>query len=42
MRCDPTEDVVFSLEIRDEDGNTVMRTDTTIIGIQINLRVAPA
>jgi ABC-2 type transport system ATP-binding protein len=32
----PTEDVVFSLEIRDEHGNTVMRTDTTIIGIQIN------
>ena len=25
----PTEDVVFSLEIRDEDANTVMRTDTT-------------
>jgi ABC-2 type transport system ATP-binding protein len=32
----PTEDVVFSLEIRDEDANTVMRTDTTIIGLQIN------
>jgi len=31
-----TEDVVFSLEIRDEDANTVMRTDTTIIGLQIN------
>ena len=31
-----TEDVVFSLEIRDEDGNTVMRTDTTIIGLQID------
>ncbi|HEY6474435.1 MAG TPA: ABC transporter ATP-binding protein [Acidimicrobiales bacterium] len=32
----PTEDVVFSLEIRDEDANTVMRTDTTIIGLQID------
>jgi hypothetical protein len=31
-----TEDVVFSLEIRDDTGNTVMRTDTTIIGIQID------
>ncbi len=31
-----TEDVVFSLEIRDEDANTVMRTDTTIIGLQID------
>ena len=34
-----TEDVVFSLEIRDETGNTVMRTDTTIIGLRID---APA
>src|SRR5580704_14012768 len=31
-----TEDVVFSLEIRGESGSTVMRTDTTIIGIQID------
>ena len=28
----PTEDVVFSLEIRDEQGTIVMRTDTSIIG----------
>ncbi len=35
----PTEDVVFSLEIRDDDGNSVMRTDTSIIGLQID---APA
>jgi ABC-2 type transport system ATP-binding protein len=34
-----TEDVVFSLEIRDETGNGIMRTDTSIIGVQID---APA
>jgi ABC-2 type transport system ATP-binding protein len=34
-----TEDVVFSLEIRDEGGYTVMRTDTSIIGVHID---APA
>jgi hypothetical protein len=34
-----TEDVVFSLEIRDETGNSIMRTDTSIIGVQID---APA
>ena len=33
------EDVVFSLEIRDEGGNTLMRTDTSIIGLRID---APA
>jgi ABC-2 type transport system ATP-binding protein len=33
------EDVVFSLEIRDGDQDTVMRTDTSIIGVQIQ---APA
>ncbi len=32
----PTEDVVFSLEVRDESGNSVMRTDTSIIGLQID------
>jgi homopolymeric O-antigen transport system ATP-binding protein len=32
----PTEDVVFSLEIRDDAGNSVMRTDTSIIGVQID------
>jgi ABC-2 type transport system ATP-binding protein len=31
-----TEDVVFSLEIRDETGNAIMRTDTSIIGVQID------
>ncbi|HEX4175513.1 MAG TPA: ABC transporter ATP-binding protein [Acidimicrobiales bacterium] len=34
-----TEDVVFSLEIRDDSGSSLMRTDTTIIGLQID---APA
>ncbi len=29
------DDVVFSLEIRDKDGNTIMRTDTSIIGVPI-------
>src|SRR5271157_1121720 len=32
----PTEDVVFSLEIRDSGDNTVMRTDTSIIGVPID------
>jgi ABC-2 type transport system ATP-binding protein len=34
-----TEDVVFSLEIRDERGNGLMRTDTSIIGLQIDAPV---
>ena len=29
------DDVVFSLEIRDHDGNSLMRTDTSIIGVPI-------
>ncbi len=29
------EDVVFSLEIRDDDGNSIMRTDTSVIGVPI-------
>ena len=32
----PTEDVVFSLEIRDSDNNLAMRTDTSIIGMPID------
>jgi ABC-2 type transport system ATP-binding protein len=32
----PVDDVVFSLEIRDEEGHRVMRTDTSIIAIQID------
>jgi ABC-2 type transport system ATP-binding protein len=32
----PTEDVVFSLEIRDPDGNPLMRTDTSIIGVHVD------
>jgi len=32
----PTEDVVFSLEIRDNDGGLLMRTDTSIIGTPID------
>ncbi|HUE05809.1 MAG TPA: ABC transporter ATP-binding protein [Acidimicrobiales bacterium] len=34
-----TEDVVFSLEIRDDTGNQIMRTDTSIIGVQIDAPV---
>ncbi len=30
------EDVVFSLEVRDSDGNSIMRTDTSIIGTPID------
>jgi len=30
------DDVVFSIELRDDAGNTVMRTDTSIVGIVIN------
>jgi ABC-2 type transport system ATP-binding protein len=32
----PTEDVVFSLEIRDDSENLVMRTDTSIVGMPID------
>lgn len=32
----PVEDVVFSLEVRDENGNIIMRTDTSIVGVVIN------
>jgi ABC-2 type transport system ATP-binding protein len=32
----PTEDVVFSLEIRDDGANTILRTDTSIIGVSID------
>ncbi len=32
----PTDDVVFSLEIRNEENYTIMRTDTTIIGVSID------
>jgi ABC-2 type transport system ATP-binding protein len=32
----PTEDVVFSFEVRDDDGSLVMRTDTSIIGMPID------
>ena len=32
----PTEDVVFSLEIRDSADNSLMRTDTSIIGVPID------
>jgi ABC-2 type transport system ATP-binding protein len=31
------EDVVFSLEIRDGDQNTITRTDTSVIGVQIQV-----
>jgi ABC-2 type transport system ATP-binding protein len=32
----PTQDVVFSLEIRNEQGYTILRTDTSIIGVSID------
>ena len=32
----PVDDVVFSLEVRGEDGSTIMRTDTSIVGAVIN------
>ena len=37
----PTEDVVFSLEIRDDGGNTLMRTDTSIIGLIVDAPPGP-
>jgi ABC-2 type transport system ATP-binding protein len=36
-----TEDVVFSLELRDNDGNAFLRTDTEIIGVRFDLPVGP-
>jgi ABC-2 type transport system ATP-binding protein len=36
-----TDDVVFSLELRDNDGNCFMRTDTDILGMRFDLPVGP-
>ncbi len=36
-----TEDVVFSLELRDMDGTCIMRTDTDILGERFDLPVGP-
>jgi ABC-2 type transport system ATP-binding protein len=36
-----TDDVVFSLELRDSDGNCFMRTDTDILGLRFDLPVGP-
>jgi ABC-2 type transport system ATP-binding protein len=36
-----TEDVVFSMELRDNDGNTFMRTDTDILGLRFDLPRGP-
>jgi ABC-2 type transport system ATP-binding protein len=36
-----TDDVVFSLELRDNDGNCFMRTDTDILGLRFDLPVGP-
>ncbi|HVB91197.1 MAG TPA: polysaccharide ABC transporter ATP-binding protein [Acidimicrobiales bacterium] len=36
-----TEDVVFSIELRDADDNTFMRTDTSIMGLRFDLPVGP-
>ena len=37
----PVEDVVFSLELRSEDGRPVVRTDTSIIGMVIDVPQGP-
>ncbi|HEY1832301.1 MAG TPA: ABC transporter ATP-binding protein [Acidimicrobiales bacterium] len=36
-----TEDVVFSLELRDDDGNCFMRTDTDVMGLRFDLPLGP-
>jgi ABC-2 type transport system ATP-binding protein len=36
-----TDDVVFSLELRDNDDNCFMRTDTDILGLRFDLPVGP-
>jgi ABC-type polysaccharide/polyol phosphate transport system ATPase subunit len=36
-----TDDVVFSLELRDADDNCFMRTDTDILGLRFDLPVGP-
>jgi ABC-2 type transport system ATP-binding protein len=36
-----TDDVVFSLELRDADDNTFMRTDTDILGLRFDLPEGP-
>jgi ABC-2 type transport system ATP-binding protein len=36
-----TDDVVFSLELRDSDGNAFLRTDTDILGVRFDLPVGP-
>jgi hypothetical protein len=36
-----TDDVVFSLELRDSDGNCFMRTDTDVLGLRFDLPVGP-
>jgi ABC-2 type transport system ATP-binding protein len=36
-----TDDVVFSLELRDNEGNAFLKTDTDIIGVRFDLPVGP-
>jgi hypothetical protein len=36
-----TDDVVFSLELRDDEGSTIMRTDTAILGLRFDLPLGP-
>jgi ABC-2 type transport system ATP-binding protein len=36
-----TDDVVFSLELRDSDGNCFMRTDSDLLGMRFDLPVGP-
>jgi hypothetical protein len=36
-----TDDVVFSIELRDDDDNSFMATDTSILGLRFDLPVGP-
>jgi ABC-2 type transport system ATP-binding protein len=36
-----TDDIVFSIELRDDDDNSFMRTDTDIMGLRFDLPVGP-
>jgi ABC-2 type transport system ATP-binding protein len=36
-----TDDVVFALELQDDEGNPIMRTDTSILGLRFDLPVGP-
>jgi ABC-2 type transport system ATP-binding protein len=36
-----TDDIVFSIELRDDDDNSFMRTDTDIMGLRFDLPIGP-